>query len=165
MSAGARLARTSDVDDLVAIQMRAWTAYGDLLPPLDAEELAAAWGDAIVRPPSPMHRVLVAVDGPDVVGYAAIAPADDAVGEVLDLVVDPAHVGHGHGSRLMAACIDHLREAGLTTAVTWLLADDEVRRRFFTSAGWGPDGASRTLGDGVREVRQVRLVTAFGDVH
>jgi hypothetical protein len=52
---------------------------------------------------------------------------------------------------------------GFTRSVTWLVAEDDVLRRFLTEAGWAADGASRTLdldGTGTTQVRQVRLHTA-----
>jgi hypothetical protein len=48
----------------------------------------------------------------------------------------------------------------------WLPAADDALRAFLTSAGWGPDGAHRTLdltGDGNTTVKQVRLHTALVD--
>lgn len=174
MPTGARLARTSDVDDIAALQVRAWQlSFRDLLAPetlnaLDAGTLAPQWAAAILTPPSPRHQVLVAIDsesGSDaVVGYAAIGPDDDpdadaTTGQIFDLLIDPAHLGAGHGSRLMTAAVDHLRSNGATAATTWILLDDPLRRAFFESAGWGPDGAFRDLEVDGRAVRQIRLVT------
>jgi hypothetical protein len=51
--------------------------------------------------------------------------------------------------------------------VSWLPAEDDTLRTFLTEAGWGPDGAHRTLdllGDGTTTVQQVRLHTTFVDV-
>ena len=50
--------------------------------------------------------------------------------------------------------------------MSWLTATDDTLRAFLTEAGWGPDGAHRTLdlvGDGSTTVRQVRLHTALVD--
>jgi hypothetical protein len=57
-----------------------------------------------------------------------------------------------------------MRADRFTRAVCWLLASDDVLRRFLTEAGWAADGAFRTLdltGDGSVTVRQVRLHTAL----
>lgn len=176
MPTGARLARTSDVDAIAEVQIRAWrTQYAGLLGQrmidgLDAQALADAWGDAILRPPSPRHRVLVATDGAEdsVVGYAAVGPGEDpgdgaSTGQLHDLVIDPQHQGQGHGSRLMAAAVDTMRAAGFTEAVTWIATADDGRRRFLESGGWGPDGAFRELADADAVVRQIRLVTDIAD--
>ena len=85
-----------------------------------------------------------------------------ADGEVAELVVDPAHRGAGHGSRLLHACVDTLRADRFVRATTWLTTTDDARRRFLTEAGWAPDGAYRELdlrGDGTVQVKQVRLHT------
>lgn len=156
MPTGVRAARTSDVDQIAAIQVRAWEGlYGSILATcgmaLDPRALAETWGEAILRPPHSSVRVLVATQGEEVVGFAAIGPSydpdlADAFGEVHALMVGLDHLGHGHGSRLMAACIDHLRAFGYRWAATWTLLDDQPRRAFWQSAGWGPDSARRTLG-------------------
>lgn len=174
MPTGVRLARTSDVDRIAAIQVRTWRGlYGSLLQEagiaLEVADVAQAWATAILAPPSPTMRVLVATDGEDVVGFAAIGPSLDHdltgdCGEIHALVVDATAVGAGHGSRLMAASIDHLRAAGYQSAATWTLLIDEPRRAFWQSAGWVPDSARRTLGgagDPDQEtgtVTEVRLV-------
>lgn len=46
---------------------------------LDPAALAAGWAQAIASPPTPHHRVFVAEDSGRVVGFAAIAPADQEV--------------------------------------------------------------------------------------
>ncbi len=44
----------------------------------------------------------------------------------------------------------------------WVDAADDVVRAFLTSAGWGPDGASRELADeDGTAVKQVRLRAAL----
>lgn len=167
-----RLARTSDVDAVARVQIAAWrAAYGDLLPPevldsLDPDEIAWEWGRALLQPGR--HRLLVAIDsGGEVVGAAAVGPASDAdaagAGEISLLVVDPDAWGHGHGSRLLQASVDHLIAAGHGEAITWVPLADESRRAFLQSAGWGPDTAyrDREVGDAV--VREVRLVTLIAD--
>ena len=167
-----RIAWSADSDAIGGIQARSWAAsYAELLPSdvlseLDPVAFAAAWKQAIDRPPSARHRVLVALDGDRVVGFAATAPSEapDAAagkdGEIVAFLIDAADAGQGHGSRLLAASIDTLRADGFRRAEIWLLSQDDALRRFFTESGWGPDGAHRTLdldGDGTTMVHQVRL--------
>jgi ribosomal protein S18 acetylase RimI-like enzyme len=172
--AAVRLARTSDVDDIAAVQVAAWrAAYAGVLPAealesLDTGDIAARWGKAILLPPPGAHRVLVALAGTDLVGFAATAPAGDGDldpqrdGELVALAVHPDHQRAGHGSRLMTAAADHLIGDGFDSAVTWAPVADEPRRAFLRSAGWGPDGAFRDLRvDDEATVREVRLVTSF----
>ncbi|GII60518.1 hypothetical protein Skr01_06030 [Sphaerisporangium krabiense] len=184
---GVRAARREDVPAVTATQIRAWrSGYRGVLPdePLEqmtgpaAEELwSRQWEEAVVAPPTPRHRVLVAVEADDpltalaegggaprVVGLASHAPAEDpdldpaVTAELLTLLVDPDHTRLGHGSRLLNATVDHLREDGFASVVTWVFADDQARLGFLSSAGWAPDEAERVLDMG-RPVRMLRLAT------
>jgi GNAT superfamily N-acetyltransferase len=115
--------------------------------------------------------VLVALDRAAVVGFAAVAPSEDPDADpVMDaeltvLVVDPQHLGAGHGSRLLAAVADTCRADRFGRLSTWLLAGDDGLRRFLESTGWAPDGAHRevNLDDDAASTRQVRLHTALED--
>jgi GNAT superfamily N-acetyltransferase len=177
-SSGVRLARTSDVDDIADINVRSWRSHfagvlpDDVLGALDVRDLAMSWASSILNPPMPSQRVLVAVDDDRVVGYAAIGPAtdpdaDSSTAELLALEIDPDQLGQGHGSRLMAAAIDHVHGLGMTDVVSWCALDDQPRRQFLQSAGWGPDSAFRDVEVGVDAagndvvVREVRLVTSL----
>lgn len=175
MPTGARLARTDDVDDISAITAAVWRERSDQggwpVPPLasDLTEMAATWADAILRPPSPLHRLAVAVDDADrVCGYAAWAPsldADAVPGDValLAFEIPPPARSRGHGSRLMSAVADlSITQGGLVLS-HWCLVDDERRRAFFVGSGWAPDSAWRDVEiDHETVVREVRLVTAIG---
>ena len=180
MPTGARLARTSDVDDIAAVQVRAWRqSYAGLIPEgmldeLDPMQLASAWAHGILNPPTVRHRLLVALEGEsgtdEVIGYAAIGPSadpdcagDTETGELLALAIDPAHQRMGHGSRLMAAAIDYLRADGSIEATTWVSVGDAARRAFLLAAGWGPDSAYRDLEVDGEPVREVRLVTRLDE--
>jgi GNAT superfamily N-acetyltransferase len=173
-----RPARLDDVVEITRIQLTTWrVAYRRLLPKhildqLDEDWITRRWRDAIAEPPTPEHRVLVAVEQQDapaagpgsayVVGFAASGPADDTalapgedhtaldkdfkgVAAITDLLVEPRWGRRGHGSRLLAASVDLWRTDGFTTALSWTFADDSVTRRFLESSGWAPDGVSRSL--------------------
>ncbi|UER53975.1 GNAT family N-acetyltransferase [Kineosporiaceae bacterium SCSIO 59966] len=145
--ASVRAATAGDVPAIGAVHSRAWrTAYSGLLPAevleaLAPEALAEAWRPAVSAPPSPGHRVLVAAAGPTVVGFAAAEPD----GEVVALLVDPAHQRRGHGSRLLNAVADLLREAGGERIGTWTPEQDAPRLAFLRTSGLEPDGRRRTL--------------------
>jgi GNAT superfamily N-acetyltransferase len=169
-----RPAIAADAPAIGAVQARAWRqSYLDLLPgavlaELTADRFADAWRTAISDPPSPRHRVLVACSGEFVVGFAAVAPradrdAAEGDGELVELLVDPAHQGVGHGSRLLAAATDTLRETGALTVAAWTPVADQPRLTFLGAAGLQPDGARRTLAapDGT-QAAQLRLVAALG---
>lgn len=159
-----RAAAAGDVLAIGAVHSRAWrTAYvgvltDEVLANLDAVGLASAWRPAVTAPPSPAHRVLVACSGPMVVGFAAV----DAEGEIVALIVDPAHQRRGHGSRLLNAVADVVRERGGAQLTAWCPEADEPRAGFLASAGFAPDGARRRLemrgGGAVDEIRLVAVL-------
>jgi len=168
-----RLARAADAPVVAEVQLRTWgIVYGPRLPqgaalPLDLETATERWRAAVASPPTARHHLLVAVAGagPDtpgeVVGFAAIGPSEDddampTVGEIMVLLVSAGHERQGHGSRLLQAAVDTLREDGFTTATTWMFADDAVVEAFLASTGWEPDGAARQLDMG-EPVKQRRM--------
>ncbi|MEH0830174.1 MULTISPECIES: GNAT family N-acetyltransferase [unclassified Micromonospora] len=184
MAAGyVRPARPEDAGEIARIQLATWrVAYRRILPRhvldnLDEAYLARRWGAAVQEPPSGAHRVLVAVEQAAqsyLVGFVASGPADadalapdepaEALGSdvaaVTDLLVEPRWGRRGHGSRLLAAAVDHWRADGLTRAVAWAFDADAATRKFLGSTGWEPDGAARALDVDDMLVPQVRLHVA-----
>lgn len=136
----ARPAVPDDAAAIAQIQLEAWTAIigADAVAGLPAAQVEETWRMAVTTPPSRSHRVFVATDGPRVVGFAAIAEDD-----VVALEVAPGERRVGHGSRLLAACVDTMRMSGRERLRMWVLEDDEARTRFATSAGLGPVGRRR----------------------
>lgn len=160
-----RPARPEDAERVARVQLSTWrTAYADLLPreALDVPEVQAAalWLGAVESPPSPRHRLLVAMERDELVGFAASGPSDevDAV-ELMTLLVEPRWGRRGHASRLVAASVEHWRGDGFTTAVAWAWERDPATRGFLTGSGWEPDGAARGLDTGPRVQRQLRFHT------
>lgn len=167
-----RLALRRDVDAVAAVQARAWEeTYGDLLPAVVRARLEpsarAEWAEALERPPTSAHHLLVATADEQVVGFAAVEPADadeggpTEVGAVSVLAIDPARRGEGHGSRLLTAVADTLQADRFRTAVCWLPEQDGPQQRFFVEAGWAPDGARRELDMGSGLLHEIRLHTAL----
>jgi ribosomal protein S18 acetylase RimI-like enzyme len=170
-----RSARDSDVPAVGEVQAQVWrSAYRDVLPGELVEQFqgpafARAWRTSLQRPPSARHRLLVACAGAQVVGFVAVAPstdqdADEDTGEIIALGVHPEARRQGHGSRLVNAGADTLRELGVEQLVVWALARDEDTRAFLQEAGLGPDGAFRDRvvdedGGTVREVRMRAYLT------
>lgn len=74
----------------------------------------------------------------------------------MSLEVLPDHQRSGHGSRLLTAAVDRLRQDGAESMTAWVLQDDVAREQFLTGAGLGPDGMERTLATGVRDVVERR---------
>ncbi|NJC68260.1 GNAT family N-acetyltransferase [Planosporangium thailandense] len=178
-----RPARPDEAGEIARIQLTTWqVAYRRLIPrqvldELDAGWLAERWREAITAPPSPRHRVLIAIEQAEdssqatahPVGFLAAGPADEAAlapGEeplavdvvaVTDLLVEPRWGRRGHGSRLLAAAVDLWRSDGFQTAVAWAYDRDPATRGFLGSAGWEPDGARRALDVDDLLVPQLRL--------
>lgn len=171
-----RPAGPDDAAELGRIQVETWrTAYPDVVPApvldgLTPEAAAASWAAAIGAPPTPRHHVLVALEQQWRVGFAAIGPADElepedpdpaTTAELAIVLVEPRWGRRGHGSRLLAAAMDHVRADGMTRAVAWLPEGDAVTRDFLASAGWAPDGLVRALDTGAGELREIRLHTVL----
>ncbi|BCY14432.1 GNAT family N-acetyltransferase [Actinoplanes sp. L3-i22] len=173
-----RPARPGDAPEIARIQVTTWrSAYRRMFPAhvlaqLDEAVLTEVWSSAITAPPSPRHRVLIAVEQGEtdqVVGFAAAGPADehalspeepplpDTVAAVTDLLVEPRWGRRGHGSRLLAAAVDLWREDAFGFAVAWVYDADNVMKKFLASAGWEPDGAGRALDVEDMLVPQMRL--------
>jgi GNAT superfamily N-acetyltransferase len=162
-----RAARPGDVPEIARIQVDTWrTAYqrflpGSVLAALDVGRAEQAWGAAVAQPPSPAHHVLVATEGADIVGFAAVGPSEEEDAQpgeaaVAALLVEPRWGRRGHGSRLLAAAVDFLRQDGVTRLVAWVPDGDRASTAFYESAGWEPDGKARLLeadGGSVRETR------------
>ncbi|GCE77079.1 GNAT family N-acetyltransferase [Cellulomonas biazotea] len=167
-----RPAVAGDEARIARIQLAAWRhahldALGaDALALVDEGTVRAQWAAAVTSPPAGGYHVLVACDGPAVVGFASVAPvpppADDPTaapgGVVLALEVEPVRQRQGHGSRLLAAAVDLLRADGADQLLTWVLDGDPAREEFLTSCGLGPDGASRALASGHDDAGQEREV-------
>jgi GNAT superfamily N-acetyltransferase len=180
-----RPARPDEAAEIARLQLATWRhAYRRILPPqvlagLDEAWITHQWLTSIEAPPSPRHRVLVAVEQAELaylVGFAATGEADEAalapdedpsrmlrpdIAAVTDLVVEPRWTRRGHGSRLLAACVDLWREDGFTAALAWAFEADTAGRAFLAAAGWEPDGATRALDMDDLHVPQVRLHTSL----
>ena len=175
----ARVAWADDAPAIAAVQVRAWrdvvrrpAARRGPRVPASRRHRRRPGARHSARPADARNRVIVALERNLVTGFVVTGPAGDpdcdpvATGELTDLTVDPHKRGAGHGSRLLQAGVDTLVADRFTRAVTWLPAEDDDLRAFLTEAGWGPDGAHRTLdllGDGTTTVKQVRLHTALVD--
>jgi GNAT superfamily N-acetyltransferase len=176
-----RPASEADVAEIARVQLDTWRiGYATVLPQVVLDSLTPAgaeqaWAAAVRSPPSSRHHVLVAMEQDWLVGFVATAPASDldlsdiepadpepdttvAIGPLL---VEPRWGRRGHGSRLLAASIDHARQDGMTRAVSWIPEQDMASREFLVSAGWAPDGLARVLDTGAGELREIRLHAAL----
>ena len=174
-----RIAGVDDAAAVARVQVASWRErYDGLLPSelveaMKVDDFAERWRASLHRPGDARNRVLVALDGDDVRGFAVTGPATDpdadpiADGEITELTVEADHRRQGHGSRLLQAAAETLRSDRFTRGIAWVASADDTARRFVTEAGWAPDGAHRELdlrGDGAIRLKQVRLHTDLGDL-
>ncbi len=189
-----RAARESDAAAVARIQVECWrTGYAGIIPDevlaeLTSDEAAGRWrerwAEAIAKPPTSRHRVLVATTTepsaggtaepvpaggrPErvIAGFASAGPASDedrwpaTDAELYELHVAPGRTGQGHGGRLLHAVADNLAQDRFAQVSAWVLEADTARQTFLETAGWAADGAHSHLDMGAR-VPIVRLHTAL----
>ena len=118
-----------------------------LLASLKREQFTRTWKESIANPPDGRHMVLTAIAGAKVVGFAALAPAEDlseatslpdgpaplqehpAEAQIVALEVADSERGKGHGSRLLAACADMLGRTGAKRVQVFLYRGRICARR------------------------------------
>ena len=174
--ASVRTARPNDapavgmVQAVVFRESYAGRVPDDVVARFEPDAFARAWRDSLTAPPEGVHRLLVACAGEQVVGLSAIGPSQDPDaeplwGEVTVLGVHPDARRQGHGSRLLNASVDLLRDAGAGAVALWLLADDEAARAFLTASGFAPDGAfrDRVVSPDGKTLREVRLIARVAE--
>lgn len=173
--ASVRPAHESDLSAVGVVQAAVWReAYAGVVDPevlaaFQPHEFARMWRASLADPPPGVYRLLVAFAEDQVVGFAATGPTQDPdaamqTGELLALGVLPEARRQGHGSRLLNACVDLLRDAGADAVHAWLLLDDAVSRAFLEAAGLEPDGAfrDRVVSASGATAREVRLRADLG---
>ncbi len=170
--AAVRTARPTDAGGVGAVQAQLWaSAYGMFLSPellhqFTPEAFSQVWEESLSAPPSPLHRLLVATQGTELVGFVAIGPAGDgtgAIGEILIGGVVESHRRTGHGSRLLNAAVDTLLAGNFGQVETWVLALDSTTLEFAEQAGLTADGAWRERAlPGDNTAREVRLRAWIG---
>lgn len=173
--ASVRRAGPNDAAAVGLVQEAVWReTYTGRLPQPITDQFSAAdfgnvWRRSLANPPQGVWTLLVACAGAQVVGYAAIGPSQDLDGEpttggLMEIGVHPEGRRNGHGSRLLNAAADLLREAGATEFTAWLPADAEDTRAFFHQSGMQPDGAFRDraiVGD--ETLREIRVAARLAD--
>lgn len=169
-----RAATVGDVTEVARIHVAASrrTERG-LIPDaaLDAIDVGARermWRRIVSDGGHPVH-VIVAEDRGSIVGFAASGPEPDTdgTGELHAVYVDPPEQGRGHGTALLEAVEDDLRDRGYDEAVLWVLSTNVPTITFYRDRGWRDDLVERveTLhGVDVRELRyRKRLRTGDAD--
>ncbi len=150
-----RPAVPTDAKDVAAIHVRSWqAAYPGLIPQdylddLDPADRLPAWQAIFSATDWPSAGTLLLVDAGETVGFCHLSPSRDAdtdprtTGEVQSIYLAPEAWGRGGGALLLGAAVDRLAEAGFSSAVLWVLRENDRARRFYDHLGWGPDGTSK----------------------
>lgn len=157
-----RLALESDADTLALLQISWWrAAYATVLPAdvlgVEPVVLARSWSPRILQ-----GTVLLAVEGTEPVGFAAVDPTvtvqpdGAAVGSVDVLGVLPRWSRRGHGGRLIATAAGLLRDRGATAGSWWVPEHDVTVSAFLTGVGWAPAGERRILDTGEGTLAEIR---------
>jgi ribosomal protein S18 acetylase RimI-like enzyme len=153
MAVTVRTATRTDAPAIAAVHVRSWRiGYRGLLPhsllaALNIDDRSRRWADWVAGA-GPRDRILVAERGGDVVGFCSLCPsrdfdADDSVGEIFAIYVDPRHWRRGVGLALLDRSMTELRDAGFDTATLWVLDSNERGRCFYEASGWRLDGATK----------------------
>lgn len=164
-----RRATGADAVAVAAMHVRAWqTAYRGIVPDpfLDSLDVAARAGRYSFDRTGPGDpETWIAVDGEDIVGMVSISRSRDedlpALGEVRALYVAPDRWRSGAGSALLVTAERLLADAGYAEALLWVLEDNARGRGFYEAAGWDPDGRTKSVGIGGRELVEVRYRKAL----
>lgn len=138
------IVRRANADDLGAIADLDWRALHEPFitgPRRDErrEALMAVWPGFLE---ADGHRLYVAVQGPEAIGFAAVRIV---VGEAeLDAIaVEPAARRGGAGRELLGAVIDDLRASGVTRLALEVRAGNVPARRLYERIGFVEDGVRR----------------------
>jgi GNAT superfamily N-acetyltransferase len=154
-----RRADAGDAATIAGLQIQVWQqVFSEILPTeivlTDAVAHTAIWAARL----SHGGAVLLATEGAEPVGFAAVAAERDAdrAGEIEVLYVVPRWGRRGHGGRLLAGAADALRRLGAASGRWWIPQTDTASARFATAAGWAADGAHRAFDTGGGRLVEVR---------
>jgi ribosomal protein S18 acetylase RimI-like enzyme len=176
-----RAASVADAPQIAAVMRDSWlAAYDGLIEPAFIDRATAPDHGARVRQSfwsRPWQRMLAAVEGRDVVGYATFGPELDVLtmpwpypptaagwagetAELYALYVHPDWWSTGTGRALTDQVLAQVRAAGYTGITLWVLESNARARRFYGRAGFAADGARHLLDDlgGITEIRYRRAL-------
>jgi ribosomal protein S18 acetylase RimI-like enzyme len=162
-----RAATPDDVGALAGIHADAVAlAYGGIFdasePPPSPDQLVGRWA-VLLATPQAWIDVLERDGAP--AGMIGVRPSPDAdadpsIADLFGFHVHPSYWGQGHGRRLLARATSEAAALAFTEISLWVLEANVRARRLYVAAGWLPDGASRPVGTGVRDLRYRRTPLA-----
>ncbi len=160
----------ADCGRVSEIRVEGWrTAYQGLVPQpyldgLDAGRDAERRRALFTRAADGVVHLVAEDEHGTVVGWGCHGPYRDgeqrtADAELYALYVDPGRLGAGVGRALLGESVRACAAAGHPRMLPWVLKGNTRARRFYTAAGFGPDGAEESFeveGVPVSEVRYAR---------
>lgn len=158
MTAELRPAADGDLFAVGALHHRSRaSAYAPFLSPaalsFGSPEVMGEWWAERYKWEAETHRLTVADDAGEIVGFSYVGPSpDDGVSELYAIHVSPEQVGTGVGKLLMTDALAHLGDH----AVLWVLEQNERARRFYERGGWHADGVTRDEDIGGEPTHQLR---------
>ena len=132
MSAQLRPMRWWDIDAVMRMELE---LFAD-----DAWSDTMFWSELAERE---SRTYLVAVDGEDVVGYAGLCAYSVDVSYIQTIGVTADHQGHGIGTTLLVALLDHADSRGASQVDLEVRADNASAIRLYERHGFGRVGVRR----------------------
>lgn len=84
-----------------------------------------------------------------IAGWTSFGPSrdndDKEAGEVYAIYVEQSHWRQRTGRALLTDAILYLGRKGYSSVNLWVLEENQRARRFYEKAGFGLDGASKTI--------------------
>ncbi len=171
-----RWGSVDDAHDVAVVHVDAWrAAYRGLLPDQLLDELsvdsrAKSWTSWLTRSlkgmptdgeDGPSHRLLVAHDAGEVLGWAPFGAGrdlgDEGRGELAGLYVHPDRWRRGVGAALLHRVVQELRASGSEECYLWVLAGNVRALTFYERHEWRADGREKIItGSEGRKITELR---------
>jgi ribosomal protein S18 acetylase RimI-like enzyme len=160
-----RAALPPDAPDIARVHVEAWrAAYVGIVPQAVLDRLSIDrrqefWARRLADPGE--SRTFVGVRDGQIAGFAGTGrPADPkhprGTAELETIYLLPEFWRLGVGRLLMRLSTDDLAERGFSSAILWVLTENDRGRRFYEAVGWQADGRVQMLdfdGTPVEEMR------------
>ncbi|QMT60994.1 GNAT family N-acetyltransferase [Legionella sp. PC997] len=138
-----RTATLDDAEAIAQIHICSWQKmYRDFIPEiilqnLSLKERTQQWHDLIEQE----VKVLVMEVHNQIVGFASICPfrdfsADDTMGEISAIYLNPEYWRRGLGTQLCLAAISELANQGYKKILLWVFEDNIQARKFYDALGF-----------------------------
>jgi GNAT superfamily N-acetyltransferase len=132
-----RLANHEDVPRLCELLAVLFTQEAEFAPDADLQ----AEGLRTILSDNGAGLILVLEDAGEIIGLVNLLFTTSTflggrVGLLEDMIIDPAHRGHGHGGRLLAAAIEEARMAGCRRITLLTDGANAAAKAFYRKAGF-----------------------------